>query len=878
MIRSFLTTCIVLLNLIGGIFGVSDYYGATRISSLNRPIFNVINSSTVQNFLLPDSSGGADIGQSYLPFDHGYINYVSSTAASFGTWCFTSGDCFTSLPSDFSFGTNFGEIHAITSTAFWEQSHLAVSGTVDISSTTAKITLTDEGDGWSTRLVRNENTSTTERYNEVEMLEDENAADLEMSSSQYLDITDANQTGLDIVDDLTFSMWVKFEQLPSTAGNFFSIINKGDAALNQRSYYWYIDNADNKMKIAVSDDGTAGGSHLIVDKANVAFDSSNIGVWTHIAATLDLSSETIEFYINGVATGATRQAGVSIGGALKNNNKDFTIGGRLQNGSPEKFFDGVIDEVAIYNTPFTATQISTLYNSGMGYYHFGTEDNLISVWGFNESTGTNTADRNANGNDLTAINTTDSMWVPGIVPSVFETLVWKSVAETTAGAGGTQTFGGQYGQTRIEGLSVSLNDYGSDLIFENSGIEAARFTNEYLGINTTTPTSYLTLGNMATGDRVYLADFTGVNGGIVFSDDDRPGFDRMTFSIQNQRVVDDLPVFSSFVLGDTYSYFGFFGDGALNWGPGGASAWDTNLYRDSANSLTTDDSLTITNLLTVNGALTYLNSDLDVSGETDLMGSVNFAIDTITTTTTLDNTYHTVLVDASATTVAVNLPTASGNTREYTIKKIDSTNNNVYVVAPGSETVDDNTTTTLHAEYNSVIIQSNGTNWYTIGEHNSACHITLLATTTQPILAADTLQYTQFGEVIDEHCDWGVSGGADFTTTTIPFDGTYLFSYCALADKTSGATNQSLQFAPFNNGTIESGATGLVQITNNDIVREGCWHHAKEHSQGDEITMGIVGDSTYLELVPPPASGEPKFSDTPASFSMVITQIDDDRP
>lgn len=55
------------------------------------------------------------------------------------------------------------------------------------------------------------------------------------------------------------------------------------------------------------------------------------------------------------------------------------------------------------------------------------------------------------------------------------------------------------------------------------------------------------------------------------------------------------------VTGDTINRLIINGDGSLEWGPGGASAIDTNLYRSAANTLKTDDSLIVSGNLTVTG-------------------------------------------------------------------------------------------------------------------------------------------------------------------------------------------------------------------------------------------------------------------------------------
>lgn len=67
--------------------------------------------------------------------------------------------------------------------------------------------------------------------------------------------------------------------------------------------------------------------------------------------------------------------------------------------------------------------------------------------------------------------------------------------------------------------------------------------------------------------------------------------------------------------GDANKRFRVDGNGKLEWGAGGASAVDTNLYRSASNELTTDDSLVIVGNLTVSGIgqVTYVRKASDQS-------------------------------------------------------------------------------------------------------------------------------------------------------------------------------------------------------------------------------------------------------------------------
>ncbi len=63
-------------------------------------------------------------------------------------------------------------------------------------------------------------------------------------------------------------------------------------------------------------------------------------------------------------------------------------------------------------------------------------------------------------------------------------------------------------------------------------------------------------------------------------------------------------VINSLVATDVTARFVLFADGKVEWGPGGSTARDTNLYRSAADTLTTDDSLTVGASLVVTTATT----------------------------------------------------------------------------------------------------------------------------------------------------------------------------------------------------------------------------------------------------------------------------------
>jgi hypothetical protein len=112
------------------------------------------------------------------------------------------------------------------------------------------------------------------------------------------------------------------------------------------------------------------------------------------------------------------------------------------------------------------------------------------------------------------------------------------------------------------------------------------------------------------------------------------------------------------------------------------------------------------------GALTSPNAVLDVNG------SFGAAINTVTVDdTTLNANYFTVLINASAGDVNVNLPAASGcEGRVYIIKAID-VSNTASVTPNGSDEIDGTTgQRNIGTQYHGIVIQSNGTHWFILAE------------------------------------------------------------------------------------------------------------------------------------------------------------------
>ena len=198
--------------------------------------------------------------------------------------------------------------------------------------------------------------------------------DLEASSSQYASISDGSQTGLDITGDLTLECWFK----PETLGIDHSLISKFQAS--NYSYYFSI-NTSNVLRLQVSDDGSAVDTYSITP-------SLTVGVWYHLAVSLDVSTSTAKFYVNGLQTGGDQSGTMT---SIYNGGADFAIGSYL---TGSRYADGLIDEVRIWNDIRTAPEIADNKDKEIS----GASANLQGYWRLNNDY----IDETSNDNDLTA--------------------------------------------------------------------------------------------------------------------------------------------------------------------------------------------------------------------------------------------------------------------------------------------------------------------------------------------------------------------------------------------------------------------------------------------------------------------------------------------
>lgn len=196
----------------------------------------------------------------------------------------------------------------------------------------------------------------------------DNGADFESTNSEYLSITDASQSGLDITSDLSISAWVKFE---SNTTAYQVISSKYLSTGNQQSWQFRcsLDSATDAIRADMSANGTA----VTQTALNYSFTT---GTWYHIVFSYSASVGRVEVFVNGSSAGVMTGQVTSI----FNGTAPYQVG--LGNPGGSEYLDGVLDEHAIYSRSLNYGDVLDLYNSGTAIpYASGTAYNIAVTVG-----------------------------------------------------------------------------------------------------------------------------------------------------------------------------------------------------------------------------------------------------------------------------------------------------------------------------------------------------------------------------------------------------------------------------------------------------------------------------------------------------------------
>jgi carboxypeptidase T len=172
------------------------------------------------------------------------------------------------------------------------------------------------------------------------------AADLDAGNDNYLAISDAAQSGLDVTGSLTLFGWFK----PSGLGEWQVLASKYETNGDERAYSLDL-RSGNTIRFVVSPDGTLSDAYVL--EASVPL-TLFLNSWYHVAAVFDAVQESLAIYLDGDLIGSRAVAFDRI----HNSTAPFTLGASWANGQPSQPLDGRLDEWGIYGRALNATEIA----------------------------------------------------------------------------------------------------------------------------------------------------------------------------------------------------------------------------------------------------------------------------------------------------------------------------------------------------------------------------------------------------------------------------------------------------------------------------------------------------------------------------------------
>ena len=192
---------------------------------------------------------------------------------------------------------------------------------------------------------------------------------LELNGLGWVRVTDA--PSLDVQGPLTIEAWVRAE---SESGG---LVNKwGDIGINDRSYSIEY-RAGGQIQFGLARDDNQ------LDSAFHDFESGNVplATWRHVACVYDGASR--KTYVDGVLVGERATTGLVHAGTT-----DLSIGAHLRSNAGPVIgpFQGRIDEVRVWSTARTPTEIRRWINETIGPAQVASHPGLVAAWNFDGTT------------------------------------------------------------------------------------------------------------------------------------------------------------------------------------------------------------------------------------------------------------------------------------------------------------------------------------------------------------------------------------------------------------------------------------------------------------------------------------------------------------
>lgn len=189
---------------------------------------------------------------------------------------------------------------------------------------------------------------------------------------------------------MTFAAWIKPD-----SNDEHNILSKLNIGTTQRSFKFRLDNGTVQPTIAMYFSADGGGTN------EGEFETGEIiplNQWSHVAVTVNLSTETAVTYLNGKEVSNTKtEIGTGLPSSIIDTPAYLFISGQQVAAGVNAVINGVIDDVRAYNRVLSANEVQKLYQSGSLRRTAVSEQGLVGWWKMDEGQGTLVGDSSGNG-------------------------------------------------------------------------------------------------------------------------------------------------------------------------------------------------------------------------------------------------------------------------------------------------------------------------------------------------------------------------------------------------------------------------------------------------------------------------------------------------
>ena len=195
--------------------------------------------------------------------------------------------------------------------------------------------------------------------------------DFDSANADHVEVTQAADFNFGANGGFTFEAWVN----PSASGDDRTILSKGHGGNGQTNYIFNIGD-DGRLGMFLSN--SVGGTRWLYSNAVIPNDT-----WTHVAVTVERANDG-EFFIDGYfyVNGIQERRGWGTERTLFDaDSNPFYIGRQGWNCNCN-FFDGKIDDLAIWNKVLTQAEI----NASIAGSYTGNEPNMVAYYTFDDGT------------------------------------------------------------------------------------------------------------------------------------------------------------------------------------------------------------------------------------------------------------------------------------------------------------------------------------------------------------------------------------------------------------------------------------------------------------------------------------------------------------